>query len=74
MKKLFNVMAILSFLSMVAFAEDFLAKVTNGALSDYDKGVRLLSAEEEGRVVGDTALLGILYMIIMDMVDPMRML
>lgn len=52
MKKLFNVMAILSFLSIVAFAEDFLAKVTNGALSDYDKGVRLLSVEEEGRVVG----------------------
>ncbi|AWI34398.1 hypothetical protein [Helicobacter apodemus] len=52
MKKLFNVMAILSFLSMVAFAEDFLAKVTNGALSDYDEGVRLLSAEEEGKVVG----------------------
>ena len=45
-------MAILSFLSIVAFAEDFLAKVTNGALSDYDKGVRLLSVEEEERVVG----------------------
>lgn len=52
MKKLLNVMAILSFLSIVAFAEDFLAKVTNGALSDYDKGVRLLSIEEEGKVVG----------------------
>ena len=52
MKKLFNVMAILSFLSIVAFAEDFLAKVTKGALSDSDKGVRLLSIEEEGKVVG----------------------
>ena len=37
---------------MTAFAEDFLAKVTKGTLSDSDKGVRLLSIEEEGKVVG----------------------
>ena len=40
-----------------AFAEDLLAQITNGALSDTSKGVRLLSAEEEKQVVGGYGLM-----------------
>lgn len=51
-KKILGILAILGFLSTTTFAEDFLAKLTNGAISDTSEGVRLLSAEEERGVVG----------------------
>ncbi len=50
--KILGILAILGFLSTTTFAEDFLAKLTNGAISDTSEGVRLLSAEEERNVVG----------------------
>lgn len=52
-KKILGILAILGFLSTTTFAEDFLAKLTNGAISDTSEGVRLLSAEEERGVVGE---------------------
>lgn len=51
-KKILGILAILGFLSTTTFAEDFLAKLTNGAISDTSEGVRVLSAEEERNVVG----------------------
>ncbi|WP_297600246.1 hypothetical protein [Helicobacter sp. UBA3407] len=51
-KKILGILAILGFLSTTTFAEDFLAKLTNGAISDTSEGVRVLSAEEERGVVG----------------------
>lgn len=51
-KKILGILAILGLFSSASFAEDFLAKVTNGAVSDTSEGVRLLSTEEEREVVG----------------------
>ncbi|WP_300795273.1 hypothetical protein [Helicobacter sp. UBA3407] len=51
-KKILGILAILGFLSTTTFAEDFLAKLTNGAISDTSEGVRVLSAEEEREVLG----------------------
>ncbi|WP_034551138.1 hypothetical protein [Helicobacter rodentium] len=50
--KILGILAILGFFSSASFAEDFLAKLTNGAVSDTSEGVRVLSAEEEREVVG----------------------
>lgn len=40
-----------------SIAEDFLAKVTNGALSDTSEGVKLLSLEGQKKVVGGYGLM-----------------
>ncbi|WP_416860735.1 hypothetical protein [Helicobacter ganmani] len=52
LKKILSIAVMSSLFSSGALAEDLLAKITNGALSDTSKGVRLLSAEEEKQVVG----------------------
>lgn len=52
LKKFLSIAVMSSLFSSGAFAEDLLAKLTNGAVSDTSKGVRLLSAEEEKQVVG----------------------
>ncbi|TLD81219.1 hypothetical protein LS70_007965 [Helicobacter sp. MIT 11-5569] len=52
MKRLLSILTLFGLLSFPAFAEDFLAKVTNGALSDTSEGVKLLSLEEQKKVVG----------------------
>ena len=52
LKKILSIAVMSSLFSSGALAEDLLAKITNGALSDTSKGVRVLSAEEERGVVG----------------------
>ncbi|WP_416868246.1 bacteriocin [Helicobacter ganmani] len=52
LKKILSIAVMSGLFSSGALAEDLLAKITNGALSDTSKGVRLLSAEEEKQVVG----------------------
>ncbi|EBD1778034.1 hypothetical protein FHQ59_02895 [Campylobacter jejuni] len=52
MKKIFALLALTSLLSNFAFAEDFLAKLTKGALSDTSPGVKELSLEEMKEVKG----------------------
>lgn len=59
--KILGILAILGFFSSASFAEDFLAKLTNGAVSDTSEGVRVLSAEEEREVVGGFRYLGSNY-------------
>ncbi|ELC2935462.1 hypothetical protein RIZ43_001220 [Campylobacter coli] len=51
-KKLLSVVALGTLLSSSAFAGDFLAKVTNGALSDNSPGVKALSLDEMKKVKG----------------------
>ncbi|EIA89133.1 hypothetical protein cco74_09234, partial [Campylobacter coli 37/05] len=46
MKKIFAFLALTSLLTSSVFAEDFLAKLTKGALSDTSPGVKELSLEE----------------------------
>lgn len=46
MKKIFAFLALTSLLTSSAFAEDFLAKVSNGALSDNSQGVKALNLDE----------------------------
>ncbi|ECK0302915.1 hypothetical protein FQR62_09665 [Campylobacter coli] len=45
-KKLLSVVALGALLSSSAFAEDILAKVSNGAISDNSAGVKVLSLDE----------------------------
>lgn len=52
LKKFLSIAVMSSLFSSGALAEDLLAKLTNGAVSDTSKGVRLLSTEEEKQVVG----------------------
>lgn len=52
MKKIFVLLALTSLLFNFAFAEDFLAKVSHGALSDTSPGVKKLSLEEMKEVKG----------------------
>ncbi|EKF0077165.1 hypothetical protein OX212_001447 [Campylobacter coli] len=52
MKKIFAFLALTSLLTSSAFAEDFLAKLTKGALSDTSPGVKELSLEEMKQVKG----------------------
>lgn len=52
LKKVLSIAIMSGLFSSGALAEDLLAKITNGALSDTSKGVRVLSAEEERNVVG----------------------
>ncbi|EJQ0550791.1 hypothetical protein NZJ23_001372, partial [Campylobacter coli] len=52
MKKIFAFLALTSLLTSSVFAEDFLAKLTKGALSDTSPGVKELSLEEMKQVKG----------------------
>ena len=52
MKKIFALLALTSLLFNFAFAEDFLAKVSKGALSDTSPGVKKLNLEEMKEVKG----------------------
>ncbi|EKM7196264.1 hypothetical protein PVD85_000441 [Campylobacter coli] len=52
MKKIFALLALTSLLTNSVFAEDFLAKLTKGALSDTSPGVKELSLEEMKQVKG----------------------
>ncbi|EAH7284990.1 hypothetical protein ELL62_09260 [Campylobacter coli] len=52
MKKIFALLALTSLLTSSAFAEDFLAKLTKGALSDTSPGVKELSLDEMKEVKG----------------------
>lgn len=56
-KKILSIVVMSGLFSSGAFAEDLLAQITNGALSDTSKGVRLLSAEEEKQIVGGYGLM-----------------
>ncbi len=51
-KKLLSVVALGALLSSSAFAEDILAKVSNGAISDNSAGVKVLSFDEMKEVKG----------------------
>ncbi|EAI3696667.1 hypothetical protein LZN57_001053 [Campylobacter jejuni] len=51
-KKIFALLALTSLLTSSVFAEDFLAKLTKGALSDTSPGVKELSLEEMKEVKG----------------------
>ncbi|HED7837008.1 hypothetical protein OLO87_07745 [Campylobacter jejuni] len=51
-KKLLSVVALGALLSSSAFAEDILAKVSNGAISDNSAGVKVLSLNEMKDVKG----------------------
>ncbi len=51
-KKLLSVVALGTLLSSSAFAEDILAKVSNGAISDNSAGVKVLSLDEMKEVKG----------------------
>ena len=52
LKRLLAVIALGSLFVSFALAEDFLAKVTKGALSDNSKGVKVLSLDEMKQVKG----------------------
>ncbi|MFQ6341483.1 hypothetical protein [Campylobacter sp. VTCC 70190] len=51
-KKLLSVTALGALLSSSAFAEDILAKISNGAISDNSAGVKVLSLDEMKEVKG----------------------
>ncbi|MBZ7933664.1 hypothetical protein [Campylobacter molothri] len=51
-KKLFSVTALGALLSSSAFAEDILAKVSNGVISDNSAGVKVLNLNEMKEVKG----------------------
>ncbi|QDQ35325.1 hypothetical protein E5V15_02920 [Campylobacter jejuni] len=51
-KKLLSVVALGALISSSAFAEDILAKVSNGAISDNSAGVKVLSLDEMKEVKG----------------------
>ncbi|EPM7061033.1 hypothetical protein ACTPL2_001792 [Campylobacter coli] len=56
MKKIFAFLALTSLLTNSVFAEDFLAKVSNGVLSDTSPGVKELSLDEMKEVKGGYAV------------------
>ncbi|EAH5668240.1 hypothetical protein EI906_08435 [Campylobacter coli] len=56
MKKIFALLALTSLLTSSVFAEDFLAKVSNGVLSDTSPGVKELSLDEMKEVKGGYAV------------------
>ncbi len=56
LKKLLSVVALGALLSSSAFAEDILAKVSNGAISDNSAGVKVLSLDEMKEVKGGIIL------------------
>lgn len=51
-KKIFALLALTSLLTSSVFAEDFLAKVSNGVLSDNSQGVKALNLDEMKEVKG----------------------
>ncbi|TBR79606.1 hypothetical protein DU472_06145 [Campylobacter novaezeelandiae] len=51
-KKILSVVALGALVSSSAFADDFLAKVSNGAISDNSVGVKVLSLDEMKEVKG----------------------
>ncbi|TQR53017.1 bacteriocin [Campylobacter troglodytis] len=51
-KTFFKIAFLSALLSSLSLADDFLAKLTNGALSDNLAGVKVLSEEEASQVVG----------------------
>lgn len=51
-KKLLSVVALSALLSSSAFAEDILAKVSNGVISDNSAGVKVLNLDEMKEVKG----------------------
>ncbi|MGQ2442232.1 hypothetical protein ACT58R_09045, partial [Campylobacter coli] len=51
-KKIFALLALTSLLTSSVFAEDFLAKVSNGVLSDNSQGVKALNLDEMKQVKG----------------------
>lgn len=51
-KKLLSVVALGALLSSSAFAEDILAKVSNGVISDNSAGVKVLNLDEMKEVKG----------------------
>ncbi|HEB9288076.1 TPA: hypothetical protein RZK20_001778 [Campylobacter coli] len=53
-KKLLSVVALGALFASSAFAEDILAKVSNGAISDNSAGVKVLSLDEMKEVKGGT--------------------
>ena len=52
LKNLLSIIVLSALLSSSAFAEDILAKVSNGAISDNSKGVKVLSLDEMKEVKG----------------------
>ncbi|MDL0104308.1 hypothetical protein NYG95_08755 [Campylobacter felis] len=55
-QKLFSVIALGALLANFAFANDLLAKLSNGALSDNSQGVKALSLDEMKQVKGGYAV------------------
>ncbi|MDL0104306.1 bacteriocin, partial [Campylobacter felis] len=51
-KKLFSIVALSALLANFAFANDLLAKLSNGAVSDNSVGVKILSLDEMKEVRG----------------------
>ncbi|MDL0101417.1 hypothetical protein [Campylobacter felis] len=56
LKKLFSVIALGALLANFAFANDLLAKLSNGAVSDNSVGVKILSLDEMKEVRGGYAV------------------
>ncbi|TBR82448.1 hypothetical protein DU473_00995 [Campylobacter novaezeelandiae] len=52
LKKFSNLLILTSLLVSSAFADDFLAKVSNGAISDNFQGVKALNLDEMKQIVG----------------------
>ncbi|MCR2062974.1 hypothetical protein [Campylobacter helveticus] len=55
-KKLFSIVALSALLANFAFANDLLAKLSNGAVSDNSVGVKILSLDEMKEVRGGYAV------------------
>ncbi|EOG9531756.1 hypothetical protein ACLLIR_000609 [Campylobacter upsaliensis] len=56
MKRLLNIIALSALLANFAFANDILAKLSNGAVSDNSVGVKILSLDEMREVRGGYAV------------------
>ncbi|EOB3230192.1 hypothetical protein ACJY7S_000940 [Campylobacter upsaliensis] len=56
MKRLLNIIALSALLANFAFANDILAKLSNGAVSDNSVGVKILSLDEMKEVRGGYAV------------------
>lgn len=59
-KKLASSLILGSLLASSAFARDFLAKVSNGALSDNSQGVKALNLDEMKQVKGGYSVVPII--------------
>ncbi|EPB0947037.1 hypothetical protein ACRBA3_001726, partial [Campylobacter upsaliensis] len=56
MKRLLNIIALSALLANFAFANDLLARLSNGAVSDNSIGVKILSLDEMKEVRGGYAV------------------